>query len=145
MINAMGKHFIRLVVIEFRRVLKQTQLELRKYGNDMIEDICLNLLIRAPVSFLCENINLQRQPLSSWLQLTHQTGEIRVNVRMLPQVVLQVNSKRTDVGQPASIEATLPSSYGVMGGHVGFGGKGNGGGYVPVPADGPEIPVTLIR
>ena len=87
-------------------ILEDPQTEQRDHGQDVIENIRLKLLVVAPADVIAEDVDLKWQSLFPRRKLTDHEGplvRLFMNLRMLLQVMLDVVTKDSDVGEAAPV------------------------------------------
>ena len=73
-------------------------------GNDVVEEVALDVFVGRPFLFVAENVNLNRNAIFSGLQLSHNHSHIVVDVRIVVDVFAQVSPENAEVGLLSSVD-----------------------------------------
>src|SRR5690606_20025234 len=86
-----------------RRLLKKAKVKIRNGSNQVIKNICCNLLIIHPAFVTAKTIYFQRDSLGSRVQVAHDDPRILIDSRMAMQVSISIFSEDPEIGLIAAI------------------------------------------
>ena len=84
--------------------LENLKVEQGRCGNDVVEQVALDLLVTCPVFFFAESIHLQWDTELCGLELAYHTGHVLVNVRIGFDIGQDISAEYTEVGLLASVD-----------------------------------------